>query len=117
MLRVFLVALLALANAAPPPIRLQVRPLIAQAPTDVHLKIFIERHPDNRRLDFILDGDRYSRTSSQTLEGEQSPAVFDIWYRAVPCGSYQAAAQLVRADGSTHVARAQVMQFTGLTCD
>ena len=117
MLRVLLTALLALANAASPPIRLQVTPLIAGAPVDVKLKIFIEPHPDNRRLDFVLEGERYSRSSSEMLEGEAARKVFDVIYKRVPCGNYIAAAQVVRADGTTHAAVSQAMTFTGVYCD
>lgn len=103
-LGVLLLALLALANANPP-IRLQVRPLIAQAPSDLHLKIFVERHPANRRLDIAVEGENFSTASIRQLDGEQAPGVFDVWFKHLPCGQYAAAVQVVRLDATAFTAR------------
>ena len=95
--RVLLLALLALANASPP-VRLQVQPKIAQAPSDVHLKIFVARHSANRRLDIAIEGENFSTANSRQLDGEDAPGVFDVWFKGLPCGHYTAAVQVARTD-------------------
>jgi hypothetical protein len=112
--RVLLLALLALANASPP-IRLQVQPKIAQAPADVHLKIFVPRHPANRRLDIAIEGENFSTSSSRQLDGEDAPTVFDVWFKQLPCGHYAAAVQVVGVNTS-FVAR-DTFTFVGFSCD
>jgi hypothetical protein len=118
MRRLLLLALLlALANAsASSPIRILVRPKIAQAPSDVHLKVFVDRDPLNRAVDWAIDGENFFRSSGQTLEGDSAAAVFDIWYQHVPCGAYVVAVRVTRADGSHFDARDQ-FRLLGMGCE
>ncbi len=67
-----------------------VQPEIAQAPSDVPFKIFIERDPANRLLEYMVNGENYRQVNSRELDGEASPAVFDIWFKRVACGHYVA---------------------------
>jgi hypothetical protein len=55
---------------------------------------------NNRLPEYAIDGENFSQTSSRQLEGESSPAVYDVWYKRVPCGHYIAVARVSRLDRS-----------------
>lgn len=97
------------------PIRVQVQPKIAQAPSDVHVRIWVERQPANRELVLLIDGPNYSRTSSYQLDGEAAPRVWDVWRQQLPCGAYQVVAQVRRNDGSSNLAR-DTLRIVGFDC-
>lgn len=113
---VLLLALFSLANTEAPPLRVTVRPLIAQAPATIHLKLIIERHPENRMVRIAIDGENYYQAGDKALEGDAGQRVWDIWWRDVPCGTYEVSAVLVRADGKTY-REASPMQVRGFSCD
>lgn len=72
-----LAALLSLGNAAgEPAITLRVNLKIAQAPATVNGKVIIERHPDNRLLVVLLEGENYSLRTDRQLDGAEAPRVF-----------------------------------------
>jgi hypothetical protein len=116
--RWLLPTLLALATNAPAsnPICLTVQPKIAQAPSDVHVKIFVPRHPANRWLDIVIEGENFGTSSSRQLDGEQALGVFDVWFKNIPCGSYAALAQVTGPDGRSFTARG-TFTLIGFSCE
>lgn len=114
--RILLLALLALANGAPPAIRIKVQPVIAQAPSEVHATVFVTRHPDNRNLDLTISGENYEMRSVKQLDGDGAPAVFEFWYHQVPCGNYLATARVQRSSGWAKQTE-QKFRLLGFGCD
>jgi hypothetical protein len=108
-------ALLALlAIAAPEPIRLTVSPRLGFAPSDMHLKIIIERDVRNRALAIVIDGDRYYRRRVIEVDGDQRQRVWDEWFMDLPCGLYVVRVTVVRTDGE-HPARGE-SEIRGSQC-
>lgn len=111
-----LLALLSLANAGdPPPLRVTVTPAIAQAPASLHLKLVIERHPDNRLVRIEIDGDHYFQAGDRQVDGEAGQRVWDEWWHDVPCGRYTVLVVLLRANGRTYQARGS-SRVLGFAC-
>lgn len=113
----WLLALWPLANASadPLPIRITVAPVIAQAPSDVHLKVVIERDAENRHLIVAIDGDRFTRESVEQVDGAQRQRVWDFWWQKVPCGVYRVAAVVVRSNGKQELV-AKTVTLHGPPC-
>lgn len=108
-----LAALLSPGNAAAdePPIRFQVNTKIAQAPATIHGKVVIERHPDNRLLVVFVDGENYGLRTDRQLDGEAAARVYDMWWKDLPCGTYEARAVLVRVENGNHVQKHATARF------
>jgi hypothetical protein len=102
----WLVIALSLLLAPAEPVRLTVSPRIGLAPSDMHLKIIIERDVRNRALAITVAGDHYEYGSVKPVDGEQSQRVWDLWLRDLPCGRYFVRVSIVRADGE-HPARGE----------
>jgi hypothetical protein len=115
-MKALLLALVTLAADAPPPLRLEVKPLVSVARLqDMHVRIWVERHTDNRRLDVSVDGEHFYRLTGEDLEGEYEPGVFEWWWLSVPgCGDYLIVARVTRVDGSQRAVRQQA-RYVG--CD
>lgn len=97
---VLLLALLSLANAAAePPIRLQIRTRIAQAPASIHAKVILERHPANRVLVIQVESPGYSTREDRQLDGDAAVRVHDFWWKDLPCGAYDVRAVVSRSTG------------------
>ena len=105
---------LALLTLAPEPIRLTVAPRVGLAPSDMHLKIIIERDPRNRALAIVVAGAHYEYTSVKPVDGDQSQRVWDLWLRDLPCGRYWVRVAIVRTDGE-HPARGE-SEIRGTQC-
>lgn len=84
-------------GAAPVQVRIQPWGYV-QGPTLDYLRIsvHIERHPDNRQAQLVLDGDNYSSTSDWTLDGEKAPIYFAFERKHLPVGTYRAYVGVLR---------------------
>lgn len=87
-MRVWLLAAL-MATTSSPPLRVIVSPRLALAPSNVTVLVRLEPAPMDRYLGVSVDnGETYTRTSEQTLDGEVSPRLFRFEYRDLPAGEY-----------------------------
>jgi hypothetical protein len=91
-------------SAAPAPISLSSDFKFGFAPATFKVRIQVEPNPDNRIVCFEYDGGSYSR-SCWEAEGEKFPRTKWIELKRLPAGAYVAAALVMRADGSSRVAR------------
>jgi hypothetical protein len=106
----------AASSAAPPsPLQFTLQPQWAQAPAEFHARIRIERHPANRLLEYIVDGELYSQSSNRQLDGDASPAIYDVWFR-VPCGRYVMVVRVYRTDQQVLEQR-EPFQVMGAQCE
>ncbi len=113
---VLLLALLSLGNApSDPPVKITLYPKIAQAPATVHLKVIVERHPENRLVTIEIDGENYYQAGERPIEGDAGQRVWDEWWLDLPCGSYAVTVVLHRADRTTHRAR-ETTKILGWEC-
>jgi hypothetical protein len=115
-MRAWTFVLLLTAASATPDIRLQVRPRIAAAPATVHLRVWVERRPENRWLTVAAEGPHYYRSSVTQLAGDSAQRVHDYWWHGLPCGSYVVIAQVRRNDGRTSQARDDFRLVGGVDC-
>ena len=96
------------------PIRVTVSPRIGLAPSDLHLKIIIERDSTNRALAINVAGDRFEYDSVKPVDGDQRQRVWDFWLNDLPCGRYFVRVAIVRTDGE-HPARG-ASEIRGAQC-
>jgi hypothetical protein len=66
-----------------------VSPAQSFAPAFLRVRIRVDPHADNRSLEVIADSGGFYRSSEIQLEGDRSPATFEIQLRDVPQGEYR----------------------------
>lgn len=76
------------------PVTIRVWPNVANGPVDLHLELHVPRDPANRVVQVNTDGGSFARSSAWELEGERAPAIFTVWWRAIPPGDYEITARL-----------------------
>lgn len=86
--------------AAPPLVTIAVRQHYAMYPAAANLKVTVERDPDNRSVQIVVDGPAYYRSSYVQLDGVSSPRIRQMTLKHLPPGSYVVSATVTRADGS-----------------
>ena len=93
--------LIAWPAAATTPLRLKVSvfPAVSFEPSDLMIRVFVERHPDNRVLDVLTESEEFSCASDRQLDGEDSPRVMTFQCRGAPAGDYDVHAALIGPDG------------------
>ena len=84
-----LLALAAMPVVAGDQLRLAVSPAHAFAPAVLRVRVSIEPSAANRSLEVIADGDQFYRSSEIQLEGDHSPATFNLEMRDLPEGDYR----------------------------
>jgi hypothetical protein len=92
----FFFALLSILHAG---VRVDVWPTTSFAPAWVHIKAHIDRSDDNRSMAVWIDGDNFSRLSSQELEGAAAPITYWFEYKGIPPGEYEVGVQVANAMG------------------
>ena len=95
-------------RAAATPLRLKVSvfPAVSFEPSDLMIRVIMERHADNRVLDVITESEEFSCSSDRQLDGEDSPRVMTFQCRGAPAGEYDVHAALIGPDGK---ARAEAL--------
>jgi len=88
-------------RAAATPLRLKVSvfPSVSFEPSDLVIRVSIERHPDNRVLDVITESAAFSCASDRQIDGEDSPRVMTFQCRGAPAGEYDIHAAVMGPDG------------------
>lgn len=76
------------------PLILKVWPQIAFAPAGLHVELRIPRHPDNRIVHLVADGENFYRESDWQLDGSDAPFLFVVDWRDLPAGDYTIIAEL-----------------------
>lgn len=105
-------ALLAPGGPEPPPLDLIVRPLIAFAPTDVHVTLRIARADENRSWFVSLNADTgMYRGSGGTLAGVAAPIVHEIWWPQITAGTYEVRASVYGQGGRLRAMRAAWVRY------
>jgi hypothetical protein len=87
------------ATAAPLKLKISVFPAVSFEPSDLMIRVFVERHPDNRVLDVVTQSEEFSCASDRQLDGEDSPRVMTFQCRGAPAGDYDIHAALIGPDG------------------
>jgi hypothetical protein len=95
-------------RAAATPLRLKVSvfPSVSFEPSDLMIRVIVERHADNRVLDVLTESEEFSCSSDRQLDGEDSPRVMTFQCRGAPAGEYDIHAALIGPDGK---ARAEAL--------
>jgi hypothetical protein len=88
-------------RAAATPLRLKVSvfPSVSFEPSDLMIRVIMERHPDNRALDVVTESEEFSCASDRQLDGEDSPRVMTFQCHGAPAGEYDIHAALIGPDG------------------
>ena len=84
-----LLALAAMPAGAGDQLKMAVSPAHAFAPAVLRVRVSIEPSAANRSLEVIADGDQFYRSSEIQLEGDHSPATFNLEMRDLPEGDYR----------------------------
>ena len=88
-------------RAAATPLRLKIAvfPSVSFEPSDLMIRVIMERHPDNRVLDVVTESSEFSCASDRQIDGEDSPRVMTFQCRGAPAGEYDIHAALIGPDG------------------
>jgi hypothetical protein len=70
-------------------LKLTVSPAHAFAPALLRIQVRIAPSVENRTLEMIADSATFYRSSEIQLEGDRSPATFNLEIKAVPEGDYR----------------------------
>ena len=81
-------------------LKLAVSPAHAFAPALLRIQVRIAPSVENRTLEIIADSATFYRSSEIQLEGDRSPATFNLEIKAVPEGDYRVVGIL--RDGAAH---------------
>ena len=80
-------------------LRISVYPSYTLAPANVRVQAVVERAPENRALEFVVESPQYYRSSTIELDGEQAARVHIVQFRALSGGTYEVRVALVGGDG------------------
>jgi hypothetical protein len=80
-------------------LKLQVSPLVSQAPGFVNVRTIVDVSDDNRALEISAVSPDFSRSSTIELSGRSGPAVNTFSYPNLPAGEYEVRAVLIGANG------------------
>lgn len=87
--------------ARDPAITLRLTPHLAFAPADVRATIRIPRADSNRGFCAQIVSDVGAEfLTCRELEGAKAATVYEVWFRALPPGEYQAQAYVIHSDRS-----------------
>jgi len=87
------------AAATPLGLKISVFPAVSFEPSDLVIRVIVDRHPDNRVLDVVTQSEDFSCASDRQLDGEDSPRVMTFQCRGAPAGDYDIHAALIGPDG------------------
>jgi len=70
-------------------LKLAVSPAHSFAPALLRIQVRVAPSVENRSLEIIADSETFYRSSEIQLEGDRSPATFNLEIKAVPEGNYR----------------------------
>jgi hypothetical protein len=71
------------------PLRAQVSPSYAFAPSTVRIRAFVLPDAENRELEIVVDSASYYRSSTIELSGAQAARAYDVVFVSVPAGLHE----------------------------
>jgi len=80
-------------------LKLQISPLVSQAPGFVSVRAIVDISDDNRALEVSAVSPDFSRSSTIELSGRSAPSVSTFNYPNLPAGEYEVRAVLIGASG------------------
>lgn len=87
------------------PLTLSLYPPVSMAPATVRITVLAPRNPGNRLLCWQVDGPEF-RKSCRSLDGENAPRVWSVYWNLRTSGEYVAEAVLTRVtEGKTQTYR------------
>lgn len=106
-------ALAAMPVGAGDQLKMTVSPAHAFAPAVLRVRVSIEPSAANRSLEVIADGDQFYRSSEIQLEGDQSPATFNLEMKDLPEGAYRVVGILKDGSGRERSVVSQDIRVIG----
>lgn len=102
------------------PLRAQSTPLMVTASPKyvfegrgVCTTVRVPRHPDNRLLRLMIDGQQFGASSEFQLDGADAPIVHERFWPNLPYGKYRVLAIVQRMDGTSREAADHFLVVTG----
>lgn len=80
-------------------LKLQISPLVAQAPGSITIRTVVDASDDNRSLEVLAQSLEVARRSTIDLEGRSSPRVNVFSFAHLPAGQYEVSAVLTGTNG------------------
>ena len=80
-------------------LKLQISPLVSQAPGFVSVRAIVDVSDDNRLLEVSAVSQDFARSSTIELSGKSGPAVNTFSYPNLPAGQYEVRAVLIGTNG------------------
>jgi hypothetical protein len=95
------ISLVAIAHplGASDPVKISVTPAYSFAPSNLRVVVKLERSTENRAIEIFAESEDFYRSSEFSLDGEQSPAIFELNVHDAPGGTYRVAAVLKDSAG------------------
>jgi hypothetical protein len=81
-------------------VHIRVWPATSMAPTSFTVRVFIERHAENRWIKVTVESESYFGSSEGQLEGERSSRLRLVQFRDVPAGAYDVRAAVLDQHGA-----------------
>jgi hypothetical protein len=104
-------------NSTPPPSRLSLTlsSNVITVAGEVRARVQVNPHEDNRMMRVVLDGPLYYASTDVQLDGADAARTHDIWWQALPPGTYTVTVTVDCAKGSRLYDRKElrVVGFTG----
>src|SRR5262245_37826353 len=75
-------------NEPEPALELRLASRFAVAPASVQTLIVVTRHPDNRVLRVLIDGEQFTRSSDTQLDGVAAAKHYFFMWQSLPPGTY-----------------------------
>jgi len=95
------------------PITVSVWPAVAIARGAAQLKIVVERNDLNRSLMWEIDGPNYYRSSTEQIDGADSPRNWLFLLKELPAGEFDVRATVKRSNNSQALAQCRIRVVPG----
>ena len=86
------------------PLTLAVSPVQSFAPTNLTIRVHVERDARNRALEVVAESGEYYRSSRIQLDGAEAPRTISLEIRNLPSGDYDVRGALVDSAGRERTA-------------
>jgi hypothetical protein len=102
-MRAHIVAVLFLSSAlsldANEPLTMAVSPALSFAPTNLTVRVHVERDTDNRAFEVVAESGEFYRSSRIPLDGAEAPRTISVELRNLPGGDYDVRGALIDSGG------------------
>jgi hypothetical protein len=94
-------------------LKLQISPLVAQAPGVITVRTVVDVSDDNRGLEVMAQSPDFTRRSTIDLDGRSAPRVNVFAFAHMPAGEYEVSAVLLGPSGVRATAARTVLIVPG----